>query len=151
MQIASDEAKEERKIQKQEDARTALSELVHNEAEIAALKLNGKIRVPGDLVDQESTDDAGVTSGYANLAAKANNVVASSWFQNFITGCILLAGLLIGLQTYKTIEEAFHLGFVILDSLILVTLAFYLRRGVGGSCFEAAERQWARICQGSCS
>ncbi len=48
-------------------------------------------------------------------------VSESAWFQNFIIGVIVLAGVVVGIQTYPAIEEAHHRPLHLLDQLILWT------------------------------
>jgi voltage-gated sodium channel len=46
-------------------------------------------------------------------------IAASAWFQNFITAVILLAGVLVGLETYPGLVERHHSALHIGDQIIL--------------------------------
>lgn len=46
-------------------------------------------------------------------------IAESSKFQNFVTVVILLAGVLVGIETYPAMREAFHAPLHILDQMIL--------------------------------
>lgn len=50
----------------------------------------------------------------------AENIVESSFFQNFIIVVILSAGVLVGLETYPEISEKYHKALAIGDKLILI-------------------------------
>ncbi len=46
-------------------------------------------------------------------------IAEAAWFQNFIIGVIVLAGVVVGIQTYPEIEESHHGILHLLDQLIL--------------------------------
>ncbi|CAM9120522.1 unnamed protein product, partial [Ectocarpus fasciculatus] len=54
---------------------------------------------------------------YVTLAKWAAHVAKSAWFGNFVMFCIVMAGLLVGLQTYPAFET--HPALLIMDEIIL--------------------------------
>lgn len=53
------------------------------------------------------------------MVSQLKRTAESAWFNNFITGVILLAGLVVGLETYPSITERWHTTLTVLDQVIL--------------------------------
>ncbi len=47
------------------------------------------------------------------------SIAEASWFSNFIIGVILFAGVLVGIQTYPSVEQEYHGILHLLDQIIL--------------------------------
>lgn len=53
------------------------------------------------------------------MIRRCKELAESSGFQNFITGVILFAGVLVGIETYESIHQRFHGVMDVLDQLVL--------------------------------
>jgi voltage-gated sodium channel len=53
------------------------------------------------------------------MSEKMRQIAEASWFQNFIIGVIVLAGLVVGIETYPDLHERFHGPLELLDKLII--------------------------------
>lgn len=69
------------------------------------------------------------------MVAFLKSIAEASWFQNFIIGVILFAGVLVGVQTYPAIEQQHHTTLHILDQIILwiFVLEIVVKMGAEGS------------------
>lgn len=63
-------------------------------------------------------DSPDVIKLYVTLAARLNKISSSSWFNGFIIGCICVAGVLVGIQTYESLSD--NTILLALDNVILV-------------------------------
>ena len=69
------------------------------------------------------------------MVATLRSIADSAWFQNFVTIVIVLAGILVGIETYEHIAEAHHTLLHTLDKIILgiFILEIVVKMGAEGS------------------
>jgi len=53
------------------------------------------------------------------MASFLKGIAESPWFQNFITGVILLAGIVVGIETYPSVVDAYGTALHLIDKVIL--------------------------------
>lgn len=69
------------------------------------------------------------------MVAFLKSIAEASWFQNFIIGVILFAGVLVGIQTYPSLEREYHGTLHFLDQIILwiFVVEIVVKMGAEGS------------------
>jgi hypothetical protein len=88
-----------------------------------------------DGLDEDEDDDTttehhgatGLLGAYLSLGQAADNLISANWFQNFIIGCIVMAAVLIGMQTYDTqygLRDTRRIFFTVADAIILYIFTF---------------------------
>jgi len=53
------------------------------------------------------------------MSAFCKRIAEANWFSFFIFGVIIMAGVVVGLQTYKEFEQEYHTLLSSLDTIIL--------------------------------
>lgn len=53
------------------------------------------------------------------MSEKLRAIAEASWFQNFVTAVIIVAGILVGVETYPHLAHTYHSTLMVLDKIIL--------------------------------
>src|SRR5690606_36554985 len=69
------------------------------------------------------------------MVVRLRGIRDARWFQNGITGTIVVAAALVGLETYPSLAEAYHGLFRVLDAIVLTifVLEIVVKMGAEGS------------------
>lgn len=70
-------------------------------------------------LDMEASGDGGDSGHHGTVQTFFKKIVQAGWFQNGITVVIILAGVLVGVETYRELAERHHFVIHILDQIII--------------------------------
>ena len=121
---ASEEAKETRKSEQMRANRQQVLQAIQGGE--GAVAMTARTDMDDEEIAEAPPEDGatGALGVYLSLGRKVHAIISPKWFQNFIIGCILMAAVLIGMQTYDTLERELSGFFFLADSLILAVFTF---------------------------